>query len=430
MTDRFAGSRRQHERSRHTLAGGVATAFRAGQQPVPVCFVRGEDAHLWDVDGNRYVDYNLAFGPMLQGHSPLPVIDAVQRQLVTGLGYGASHPLEAELAETVCRVVPSAEQVIFNSTGSEAVHIALRIARSATGRRRVIKFAGHYHGWFDPIHIGLPGQADRAPGTGGQDPEAAASIIVCPWNDVAALRAALTPEVAAVIMEPVNVNGGCILPGRGYLAEVRDMTRRAGAVLIFDEVITGFRMALGGAQGHYGITPDLTVLGKALGGGFPVSAVCGSRSVMEEVSTARVAHVGTFNLNPVCAAAALAAVGELERSAGDLYPRLGAMTGALADLVAIEARAAGLSLTVNHTIGAAHASAAREAVETHEDAAQSDTALYRRFVAALLEHGVHTIPRGTWFMSTVHTDSDLETTRRAVRAAASSVTALVPSGGM
>jgi glutamate-1-semialdehyde 2,1-aminomutase len=430
MPDRFAGSRRQHERARRTLAGGVATAFRAGQQPVPICFTRGEGTHLWDVDGNRYVDYNLAFGPMLQGHSPQAVLEAVQRQLATGLGYGASHPLEAELGEAVCRVVPSAEQCVFNSTGSEAVHVALRIARSATGRRRVIKFAGHYHGWFDPVHIGLPGQAGRVPGTGGQDPDAASSTIVCPWNDVDALRAALTADVAAVIMEPINVNGGCILPQPGYLAAARDLIRRAGAVLIFDEVITGFRVALGGAQEYYGITPDLTVLGKALGAGFPVSAVCGARSVMDEVASSRVAHVGTFNLNPVCAAAALAAVGELERNAADVYPRIDAMTRALADLVVTEAHPAGLALTVNATIGTAHASAGSEAVETHEDAARSDTALYRRFVAALLAHGVHTIPRGTWFMSTEHTAADLETTRRAVRKAATSVAAMEPAGGV
>jgi glutamate-1-semialdehyde 2,1-aminomutase len=426
MTDRFSGSRLQYERSKRTLAGGVATAFRAGQQPVPICFARGEGAHLLDVDGNHYVDFNLAFGPMLLGHSPEPVLDAVRTQLATGLGYGASHPLEAELAEAVCRTVPSADRCIFTSTGSEAVHAALRIARSATGRLRVIKFAGHYHGWLDSVHLGLPGHIDRSPGTGGQDPAAAASVTVCPWNDIDALRTALTGDVAAVIMEPVNVNGGCILPKPGYLQAVRDVTRLAGAVLIFDEVITGFRVALGGAQERYGVTPDLTVLGKALGGGFPIGAVCGAGAVMDEVASSRVAHVGTFNANPMSAAAAVAAVRELELHAGEIYPRLESVTTSLADIFVTEAREAGLALTVNQTVGAAHASARAEPVQTQEDLVQSDAALYRRFVAALLDFGVHAIPRGTLFVSTEHGPAELEFTRDAVHRAAASVAQGVP----
>ena len=164
MTE-FELSRERHERSRRSLAGGVATAVRAGQLPWPITFARGEGAHLLDVDGNRYVDYVLAYGPMLLGHSPTPVIEAVRRQLAEGLGFGASHRWEAEAAEAVCRVVPSAELTIFSNSGSEAVHVALRIARAATGRRRVIKFLGHYHGWYDAIHVGVPGKADAAPGT-------------------------------------------------------------------------------------------------------------------------------------------------------------------------------------------------------------------------------------------------------------------------
>lgn len=421
MKDRFAGSRRQHERARRTLAGGVATAFRAAQQPVPITFARGKDSHLWDIDGNRYIDYGLAFGPMLLGHSPQPVVDAVSRQLSTGIGYGASHPLEAELAEAVCRTVPCAEICIFGSTGSEAVHAAIRIARSATGRTRVIKFRGHYHGWLDTIHVGVPGHTDDGPGTDGQDPQAAASVTVCDWNSTGSLEAELRDDVAAVIMEPINVNAGCFVPAPGYLESVRDMTRRMGAVLVFDEIITGYRLSLGGAQQWCGVSPDLTVLGKALGGGFPISAVCGSRAVMEEVISARVAHVGTFNLNPICAAAALAAVTFLERNAGDVYSGLEAHTTALADMFRTEAAEAGLSLAVNHVVGAAYGFASDSPVQTSDQAVETDTATYRAFAAALLEAGIHIIPRGLLYMSTAHTDDDLNQTREAVRKAATAV---------
>src|SRR4051794_1176399 len=222
VSDRYTLSRRQHERARGSLAGGVATAFRAGQLPLPITFVSGEGPRIYDLDGNAYIDYGLGFGPLLLGHSPASVLDAVRAQLATGLGYGASHPLEADLAETVCRLVPSAELCIFGSTGSEAVHAALRIAPAATGRMRGVKFLGHYHGWLDPIYVGGPGQTSAAPGTAGQDPRAAESVTVIPWNDPAALERELgAGDVAAVIMEPLNVNGGCLEPAPGYLAAAR-----------------------------------------------------------------------------------------------------------------------------------------------------------------------------------------------------------------
>lgn len=419
MTDRFRSSRRQNQRAQESLAGGVATAFRAMQQPVPISFARGNGSHLWDIDGNEYMDYALAFGPMLLGHSPSSVLEAVERQLSLGLGYGASHVLEAELAEAVCRTVPSAELAIFGSTGSEAVHAAIRIARSATGRNRIIKFRGHYHGWLDSIHVAVPGHLD-GPGTGGQDPLAAESVTVCEWNDLESLGGALHDDVAAVIMEPVNVNGGCFTPLPGYLEGVRESTRRNGTVLIFDEVITGYRLSLGGAQGFYGVLPDLTVLGKALGGGFPISAVCGSRAVMEEVVSSRVAHVGTFNANPICAAAAVAAVEELERNAQEIYPHLAAQVEKLAHSFRTAGAEANLPLTVNHVGGAAHAFVSREPVQTPEAAQQADAGLYRALAAALLQEGVHVIPRGLLYMSTVHSGSDLERTYEAVTRAATS----------
>jgi glutamate-1-semialdehyde 2,1-aminomutase len=419
--DRYARSRAQHARARETLAGGVATYFRAAQQPVPISFAEGRGANLWDVDGNRYVDYALAFGPMLLGHSPAAVVEAVEGQLRAGIGYGASHRLEAELSEAICRTVPSAERAVISSTGSEAVHAALRIARASTGRSRVIKFGGHYHGWLDPVHIGTPGHGPSEPGTSGQDGQAAVNTLVCPWNDLPALDAALTDDVAAVIMEPLNMNGGCIAPAPGYLEGVRELTRRRGALLVFDEVITGYRLALGGAQERFGVLPDLTVLGKALGGGFPISAVCGSSDVFEAVASGRVAHVGTFNANPVCAAAAVATIRELESGAEEIYPRLRQASETLASMLEQEGAGAGLPIVVNRDVGVAHAFLAPSRVSSAADAERADSAGYRALASALLSRGVHIIPRGLLYVSTAHRDEDLDETRAAVRAAVQDV---------
>jgi len=417
---RYRASLAQHGRARHSLAGGVATAFRAAQLPVPITFERGAGARLWDVDGNEYVDHALAFGPLLLGHSPEPVLAAVERQLRKGLGYGASHELEAELAEAVCRTVPSADLCVFNSTGSEAVHTALRIARAATRRNRVVKFLGHYDGWYDPIHVGVPPQRRPGPGTAGQDPRAAESVTVVPWNDANALAEALSDDVAAVIMEPLNVNGGCIQPAPGFLAEAVGVARSAGALVVFDEVITGYRLSLGGAQERFGVTPGLTVLGKALGAGFPISAVAGRREIMDVAAAGPVAHVGTFNANPVCAAAAIAAIGTLERERESIYPRLQRYAEALARTLEEEGARHGMPLRVNHDVGVLCAFVTDGTVGSYEATLEADGPAFRRFAAALLDNGVHVIPRGLMYVSTAHADVDLEETSAAVAAACAS----------
>ncbi|MDQ3513224.1 MAG: aspartate aminotransferase family protein [Chloroflexota bacterium] len=425
--DRYERSRAQHERARRSLAGGVATAFRASQLPVPITFDHGHGACLTDIDGNEYVDYALAFGPMLLGHSPAPIVEAVTRQVATGIGYGASHRLEAELAEAICRTVPCAESCALSSTGSEAVHAAIRLARAATGRRRVIKFLGHYHGWFDPLFIGTPGLGDASPATGGQDPHAASATTVCAWNDLDALRAAMDDDVAAVIMEPLAVNGGCISPAPGYLEGVRALTAQAGAVLIFDEVITGYRLGLGGAQERFGVVPDLAVLGKALGGGFPISAVCGRAAIMEEAATQRVAHVGTFNANPVCAAAAVAAITTLEQGAAEIYPQLEKSGARLAEMFREGAAAVGVPLVVNQVGGIAHAFVSGTPVDAYPDTLSTDAAAYRRFAEALLAEGVHVIPRGLLYVSAAHGETELLWTREAVGLAAARLAPHSPS---
>jgi glutamate-1-semialdehyde 2,1-aminomutase len=421
MTDRFDGTRAHLARARKTLATGVPTAIRAGQLPMPLCFSHAEGAYLTDVDGNRYVDLALAYGPMLLGHSPQPVVEAVHRQLGELIGHGGTSHLEAELAEAVCRTVPSGELVVFSSTGSEAAAAAVRIARAATGRLRVIKFLGHYHGWLDGLHVGTPGHPDAGPGTAGQDPAASAAVTVCRWNDIAALGACLSDDVAAVIMEPVHVNAGCLVPEPGYLEAVRELTAERGIVLIFDEVITGFRLALGGAQERFGVTPDLTVLGKALGGGLPISAVCGRRDVMDVVASGKMQHIGTFNMNPLCAAAALAAVTTMESERGSMYPQLEHAGEELAGAIRAAASETGYPLVVNQLGAAAYGFVSDGPVQTYEDALGADGEAYRRFVELLAAAGVYAPARGLLYVSSAHGAAEFEQVRAAMVKAASAL---------
>ncbi len=419
MPDRYARSRAQHARASGSLAGGVATAFRAPQLPVPISFAGARGSHLTDVDGHRYVDFALAFGPMLLGHSPEPVIEAVRRQVGIGLGYGASHAAEAELAEAICRMVPGAERCVFSSTGSEAVHAAIRIARAATGRNRVVKFLGHFHGWLDPLSVGVPGLADASPASAGQDPNASSATTVCPWNDIDALATALDRhDVAAVIMEPLAVNGGCFSPAPGYLEAVRRLTARTGTVLIFDEVITGFRLAPGGAQERFGVTADLAIFAKALGSGFPISAVVGRADLMDEVATRRVRHAGTLNANPISVAASLAALATLERDADLIYPQLETMGNGLAAILREECGAAGLPVRVNQVGAMGFAFWSEAAVDDYPTSLGTDFESYRRWARALLDEGVHVISRGLLYVSTAHTQADLDEARQGIRRAA------------
>ena len=388
--------------------------MKATQEPVPICASRGAGSHLWDADENEYIDFALSFGPMLLGQSPAVVVKAVHKQLDSGIGFGAGNRYEAPLAEQLCEIVPSAELVIFSNTGTEAVQAALRVARAATGRKRIIKFRGHYHGWLDSMHVAIPGISGDGAGTGGQDPFAAHETTICEWNNIASLREALADDVAAVIMEPININGGCFAPESGYLAEARRLTTEAGAVLIFDEVITGFRVALGGAQELLGITPDMTVLGKALGSGFPISAVCGSREVMSVVTTGKVAHMGNFNGSPLPAAAGHATVTYLKEHNAEIYPRLDSSIGVIADAFDRARTEHGLPIQFNRTVGAGFAFVSDQPVHNHDDRLHSDPQVYGRFAARMLDEGIFIPARGLWYVSTEHSEDDLSRVRDAI----------------
>jgi glutamate-1-semialdehyde 2,1-aminomutase len=383
---------------------------------VPLVLARAEAAHVTDVDGNSYIDYALGYGPLILGHSPQVVIDAVKREMAAGLRVGAVHRTEVELALRLARMVPGAEVSAFLSSGTEACEVALRVARALTGRMQVIKYRCHYHGWSDELHLAIEPGRD-GPATGGQDPDALRHMSVLDWGDVDGLAELLRGNVAAVIMEPAAINAGCFAPPEGLLQRVRELTAASGAVLIFDEVITGFRLGLGGAQQRYGVTPDLTVLGKALGAGLPVSGITGSAAVMAPVISGLVNHRGTFNGNPLSTAAAVACLDYLSAHASECFPRMDRYALAIAEHVSRTARQVGVALTANCVGPCVQLFAGADAVPTLADLPRVNKERTLDFTALLLRHGIATLPRGVMYLSTAHTDEDIDVTLQALTAA-------------
>ncbi len=308
-------SRALFERAQAIFPDGVTHDNRR-MHPFPLYVERAEGAYKWDVDGNRYIDYWMGHGALLYGHNPPHVREAAGAALLEGTHHGAGHAREVEWGEWVHRLVPCAERVRFTASGTEATHMALRLARAATGKKRVVKFAGHFHGWHEGLEIGV-----RAPYTNepeaGQLEEVTDLVTVCPPNDLQAVREALAAgDVAALILEPTGAHFGTVPMDADFIAALREEATRAGALLVFDEVVSGFRVAPGGAQAHFGVTPDLTSLAKILSGGLPGGAVVGRAEVMEYLATKpdgkeKIAHHGTFNANPVSAAAGCAMLSAL-----------------------------------------------------------------------------------------------------------------------
>jgi glutamate-1-semialdehyde 2,1-aminomutase len=422
MTRQTARGAELAERAGRVLAGGVSSDAR--RLPNGSLFVdRASGAYLWDVDGNRYVDYVLGQGPALLGHSAPVVADAVAAQVRRGISYSAQHLAEVEVAETLCRLIPCAERVRFNSVGSEAVHAALRLARGHTGRSKIVKFEGHYHGWFDPVLYSVHPALDaagpaRTPavvgGTAGQPASAAGDLLVAPWNDLPALAGLLAEhgaDVAAVIMEPILCNTGVIMPDDGYLAGVAQLCRHSGALLVFDEIITGFRMAPGGAQEYLGVTPDLATFGKAMAGGMQLSALVGRADVLEDIATGRVAHAGTFNSHPVAVAAARATLAVLDEQRDTVYPALHALGTRLADGLRAAAAKAGVPLLVSAPGPVLQTYVTDTGrVRDYRDFAATDRAAMARLHGLLMDRGVNVVPRGLWFLSTAHTFADIDET--------------------
>jgi len=406
-------------RALELIPGGVNSPVRAFRSVGgnPLFLARGEGSHVFDVDGNRYIDYVGSWGPLLIGHRHPEILEALQRALAIGTSFGAPTEAEVELAAAICDAAPSVEMVRLVNSGTEATMSAIRLARGFTGRELTVKFEGCYHGHVDSLLVkaGSGVATLGLPDTAGVPKSFADSTIALPYNSVAAVEEAFHKHgdrIAAVIVEPVVGNMGCVPPGPGFLEALRDLTGRHGALLIFDEVMTGFRVAFGGAQQRYGIRPDLTTLGKVIGGGLPVGAYGGRKEIMSQVAPAGpIYQAGTLSGNPLAVAAGLAMLKHLKRHP-EIYGQLEARAAALC-------AAAPPGVTVNR-VGSMFTFFFTEGPVTDYDSAKRcDTARFGRFFRAMLERGIYLPPSQfeAAFVSAAHSDEDIQQTIAAAREA-------------
>ena len=408
------------ERAKQVIAGGVSSEFRKYNHPHAIFYDRAQGSRIWDIDGNEYLDFTLSQGPMILGHSHPEVLQAVTEYSATGQMFAGQHLREVELAELLQRLIPSAELMRFCLDGSEAVQTAFRVARARTGRRKFIRFEGHYHGWLDNVAWGLSAPSPEAmgpreqpmayPWSQGISPMSREEFIILPWNDAELLKRALEEhheDVAAIITEAVMCNNGCNLPVPGFLQEIRSLCDQYGIAFIMDEVITGFRLSLSGAQTYFNVTPDMSVFAKAMGSGYPISAVVGRREWMSLIAESKVIHAGTMNAGQPSVAAALATISILEREAP--HARMFALGQRLMSGLRQAAADAGHQMLVQGP-GPMFVTAFtdRDVFRDHRDTLTADRAKLGRFVAGMHDAGVRVIGRGLWYISAVHTDSEID----------------------
>lgn len=402
-------SHQYRNRALARIPGGVNSNVRLNG-PCDIYLQRGAGAWLYDVDGKDYVDYLLGQGPNILGHAPAQVNKAVAEACRDGLIFGGQHPLEVRAAETLCQVLQWPDMVRLSVTGTEAVQAALRLARAATGRRKVIRFEGHYHGWLDNVLVSEI-DGEWGPASAGQVADYLDDDLILPWNDAAVLAEALEREegqIAAVIMEPVMLNAGAIEPKPEYLPMVRRLCSRHGVVLIFDEVISGFRMCLGGAVERYGVVPDLGVYGKALGSGHPVAMLAGPVDLMRRFGTGEVTHAGTFN-GSVPATAAVVATLNLLRD-DPPYARMAAHGTALMQGLCDIGRSYGIPLRVQGLPMAFHLSLGEAEVTDYRSLQLLDLERYADLTKYLVDNGIWVTQRGIWYVSAAHGPDELEAT--------------------
>ena len=407
-------------RSKQALAGGVSSEFRKYNHPHALFYSHGRGSRLYDVDGNEYLDFTLSQGPLIVGHSHPHVLERVRECTERGQLFAGQHLLEVELAEKLQRHIPSAELMRFCLDGSSAVHTAFRLARAKTGKQKFLRFEGHYHGWFDNVAWALsPPDLDRLgrrenpeayPWTAGLPDGSRDEFIVLPWNDRELLEETVAKhhhELAAIITEPIMGNNGCIPPEEGYLATMRTLCDRHDVTLIFDEVITGFRTALGGAQSYFGVTPDLSIFAKALASGYPISVIVGKKAWTTLLAEGTVIHAGTMNSGNPSVAAALATLEVLEEpGTHERIFRLGKKLMAGLTQLGKEhhqnllVQGLGPMLMTGFTD--------LNKLTDYRDTLTCDKGKLREFVAGLHDHGVRVIGRGLWYISAVHTDEDID----------------------
>jgi len=409
------------ERAKRLIPGGVNSPVRAFK-PYPFFTRYAEGSRIFDVDGKEYIDYCMGYGPLILGHAPRPVVEAVRDQLEKGTLYGTPTEQEVELAELICEAVPCAEMVRLVNTGTEATMSAIRAARGFTGRKKVVKFEGCYHGSHDYVLVkaGSGAATFGVPDSLGIPEETTGNTIVLPYNDFESFEDAIEREgegVAAVIIEPVVGNSGVIPPKKGYLEFIRKLTRDKGIVLIFDEVITGFRLAFGGAQEYYGIVPDMATLGKVMGGGFPIGAFAGKREIMETVApSGKVYQAGTFSGNPISVTAGLATLKTIRSKGSAFYRELELKSKRISAAMRDLAEDHDLPVQVNDVASMFQVFFSDNEVYDYESARKADKEMFMRYHRKLLKKGIFIPPSQfeTCFISSEHTEEDILETIEAV----------------
>jgi len=419
-------SRKLQKRAERSIPGGVNSPVRAFRSVGgdPLYIVRGQGSHIWDADGNEYIDYIGSWGPLILGHAAPAVVEAVIASARNGTSFGASTPAEAELAELVISAFPHMQKVRFVSSGTEATMSAIRLARGYTKRKYIVKFEGCYHGHSDALLVkaGSGVATLGIPGSAGVPEEFTQFTLALPYNDIAALEQAFEKfkhQIACVIVEPVVGNMGCVPPASGYLEALREITRRDHALLILDEVMTGFRLAFGGAQELFGIQPDLTTMGKIIGGGLPVGAYGGPSEIMDLIAPlGPVYQAGTLSGNPLAMAAGYATLSYLRDHKG-VYARLDKLAGEVVAGVAAAAKDAGVTMCHNRVGSMFTWFFAKGPITDWTSAAKSDAEAFGRFFRAMLENGIYLPPSQfeAAFLGAAHTERDIEQTITAARQA-------------
>jgi glutamate-1-semialdehyde 2,1-aminomutase len=416
----FTRSHELYQRALGVLAGGVSSEFRKFNQPHPLFYERGKGSRIWDVDGNEYLDFTLSQGPLILGHSNQHVLERVAHDSQNGQLFAGQHLAELELAEKLQSLIPCAELMRFSLSGSECDHAALRLARGITGRGKFLRFEGHYHGWFDNVAVGINGTEEQigprenptpVGWTGGLPERVFEESIVLPWNDLALLEKVVSErhdEIAAIITEGVMCNNGCIPPEPGFLQGIRDICDRYGIIFILDEVITGFRLGLGGAQKYFGVTPDLAIFGKAMASGYPISVLAGKKKYMDLVADSKVIHAGTMNSCNPCIAAAAATIEVLEReNVNEKITNFGKTL--MAGIQAAGKKHGHDDLLVQGMGPMFHVGFTDlEKVTDYRGTLSYDKAKYGKFAWELQQRGIRTIGRGLWYISNAHTDADIQ----------------------